>query len=236
MEHRSIGTMRRARVWAGLAAAAALLVGPSTAMAACRVTDFTDRTLSSLEEIQRLAFVTQMTQTEFAKLKAAAPGSPNHYALIASSANVIEAKQTARAKIASLKIENSDYYTKIWASDYLSDDQLRRFTSCTSNRRPGVTYAGRPDGPAAFHLTFTHLTPVGIEKITIRPVASRNIANIEEFEAFLASLGEKDNFTAQTFAFRRNDAAQPAVVIFRAGFETPAAIYMPVYPAIEVSP
>jgi hypothetical protein len=220
----------------GLLAVAGLVALAPAAHAACRVTDFTDRTLSSLGEIQRLAFVTQMTQTEFARLRAAASGSPNHYALIANSANVIEAKQAARAKIASLKIENSDYYTKIWASDYLNDDQLRRFTSCTSNRRPGVTYAGRPDGPGVFHLAFTHLTPVGVEKITIRPVASRNIANIAEFEAFLASLGEKDNFPAQTFAFRRTDPAQPAVVIFRAGFETPAAIYMPVYPAPEVRP
>lgn len=226
----------RIRVVTGLFAVAGVIALTPAAHAACRVTDFTDRTLSSLNEIQRLSFASQMTQTEFTRLKAVAPGSPNHYALIADSANVMEAKQAARAKIASLKIENSDYYMKIWASDFLTDEKLREFTSCSSNRRPGVTYAGRPDGPGGFNLTFTHLTPVGVEKITIRPVASRNIANIAEFEAFLASLGEKDNFTAQTFAFRRSNPAQPAVVIFRAGFETPAAIYMPVYPAPVVGP
>lgn len=226
----------RNRVVTGLFAVVGLLVLAPAAHAACRVTDFTDRTLSSLNEIQRLSFASQMTQTEFTRLKAAAPGSPNHYALIADSANVIEAKQAARAKIARLKIENSDYYMKIWASDFLNDEQIQRFTSCSSQRRPGVTYAGRPDGAAGFSLTFTHLTPVGVEKISIRPVASRNIANIAEFEAFLANLGEHDNFTAQTFAFRRSNPAQPAVVIFRAGFETPTAIYIPVYPAPEVRP
>lgn len=224
------------RILKGLLAVTGLVTLIPAAHAACRVTDFTDRTMASLNEIQRLSFASQMTQTEFTRLKAAPPGSANHYPLIAGSANVIEAKQAARAKIASLKIENSDYFMKIWASDFLDDEQLRRFTSCSSNRRPGVTYAGRPDGPAGFNLTFTHLTPVGVEKISIRPVASRNIANIAEFEAFLASLGEKDNFTAQTFAFRRSNPTEPAVVIFRAGFETPAAIYIPVYPAPEVSP
>ncbi len=232
----STATRPRNRVVKGLMAVAGLIALTPAAHAACRVTDYTDRTLSSLNEVQRLSFVSQMTQTEFTRLTAAPPGSPNHYALIAGSANVIEAKQAARAKIASLKIENSDYYMKIWASDFLNDEQLRRFTSCSSNRRPGVTYAGRPDGPAGFNLTFTHLTPVGVEKISIRPVASRNIANIADFEAFLASLGEKDNFTAQTFAFRKSNPAQSAVVIFRAGFETPAAIYIPVYPAPEVRP
>lgn len=226
----------KVRYWTGLFAFAGLMALAPAAHAACRVTDFTDRTLSSLSEVQRLSFASQMTQTEFDRLKAAPPGSANYYALIGGSANVIEAKQAARAKIASLKIENSDYYMKIWASDFLNDEQLRRFTSCSSNRRPGVTYAGRPDGPAGFNLTFTHLTPVGVEKISIRPVASRNISNITEFEAFLASLGEKDNFAAQTFAFRRTNPAEPAVVIFRAGFETPAAIYIPVYPAPEVRP
>lgn len=213
-----------------------LLATAPAAFAACRVTDFTDKSLSSLNEIQRLSFASQMTQTEYAKLKQAGPGDPNHYSLITNSANLIDVKQAARAKIGSLDIENSDYYTKIWASDFLTDEKLREFTTCSSNRRPGVVYAGRPDGAGKFNLTFAHLTPVGVEKIKVRLVASHNIANIDEFEAFLTGLGEQNNFFAQTFAFKRVDPKKRSVVFFRAGYETPAAVYIPAYPAPDVRP
>lgn len=234
MGERSQPPRKLNRTLTGLFAAIAMLAWAPAASAACRVTDFSDRSMASLNEIQRLSFVSQMTQTEYVKLKAAPAGDPNHYALIAGSANLIEAKQAARAKIASLKIEYSDYYMRFWASDFLTDDQLRKFTTCSSSRRPGITFAGRPDGAAKFNLTFVHLTPVGVEPITIRLVASNNIANIAEFEAFLAGLGAHDNFAVQTFAFHRADPTKPAVLFIRAGYETPAAIFMPAYPAPEV--
>ena len=225
---------KRIRGAAGLLAGLAMLAWAPAAIAACRVTDFSDRSLSSLNEIQRLSFVSQMTQTEYAKLKAAPAGDSNHYALIAGSANLIEARQAARTKVASLKLEYSDYYMKFWASDFLTDEQLRKFTTCSSSRRPGVVFAGRPDGAAKFNLTFVHLTPVGVEPITVRLVASNNLANIAEFEAFLAGLGAHDNFAVQTFAFRRADPAKPAVLFIRAGYETPAAMFIPAYPAPAV--
>lgn len=224
------------RVCVQLIAVVSVLTTAPAAMAACRVTDFTARPLTSLNEIQRLSFVSQMTQTEYIRLKQAAPSDPNHYSLIVNSANLIEAKQAARTKIGSLNIENSDYYMKIWASDFLTDEKLREFTTCSSNRRPGVIYAGRPDGVDKFNLTFAHLTPVGVEKIKVRLVASHNIANIADFEAFLTNMGEQNNFFAQTFAFKRVDPKKRAVVFFRAGYETPAAVYIPAYPAPEVKP
>jgi hypothetical protein len=221
---------------ASLCAAILLLASPPAASAACRVTDFTDRPLSSLNELERLSFVTQMTQTEFDKLKAAAPGSANYHALIATSPTVIAARQAAKDKLASLKIENVDDFAKIWRSDFLSDEQLQKMTACSSQRSPGVTFAGRPDGPGRFNLTLTHLTPVGVEPITIRLVASYNIANIDEFEAALTKLGSQDNFAAQTYPLRLKDPTKRAVVIVRAGYETPAAIYIPAYPTPEIRP
>src|SRR5262245_59807644 len=107
--------------------AAVLAAGSSPAIAACRVTDFTSRTLASLNEAQRLSFISQMTETEFDKLRASPPGSANHHDLVAKSASVAEARRAARSKVAGLGVENIDDYRLIWASDFLTDEELRRF-------------------------------------------------------------------------------------------------------------
>lgn len=234
MRNRPTPCARRAKVCVGLCAVAWFLASAPAAMAVCRVTDFTDRSLSSLNEIERLSFVSQMTQTEYDRLKKAAPGSANYYSLLVNSPSLTEARKAARTRIASLKIENSDYYIKIWASDFLTDQQLQRFTNCISLRQPGLIPAGRFERPSTFHLTFAHVTPIGLEKITLRLVASHNIANIDEFEAFLVQLGARDNYTPETFALRLKDPARPAVLVVRAGWETPLFIYIPSYPAPDV--
>lgn len=179
------------------------------ALAACRVTDFSSAPLASLEEVQRLSFVQQMTQTEYDRLKQLKPGDPDYYSIIADSASRIEPRKAAREKLDGVQVvaspadllqatpyRSAGAYAAIWASDWLSDDQLRKFVACSSNRRPGLVYAGRLADPKTFSLSFAHLTPIGIEKIRLRVVASRNIANIEDFQAFLDKLGDRDNFGA----------------------------------------
>lgn len=211
-------------------AAAALLTSAPAAMAACRVSDFTSKPLALLNEMQRLSFASQMTQTEFDKLHALAPGNPNYVELIAKSASVVEARQAAQTRLANLAIENIDDYRKIWASDFLTDEELQKFTNCTSGRQPGLTVAGRSDGPSKFNITFAHVTPIGIEKITTRLVASYNIANVRELEDFLAGIGPRDNYTAQTFPLQLIDPSKRAVLVLRAGWETPKFVYIPIYP------
>ena len=220
--------VNRLKIGTGMCAVA--MAAWSPAMAACRVTDFTSRNLASLNEAQRLSFISQMTQTEFDKLRASAPGSTNYHDLVGRSASVVEARRGARAKIVGLGVENIDDYRRIWASDFLTDEELRRFTDCTSGRQPGLTVAGRSDGPGKFNLTFAHITPIGIEKITTRLVASSNIANVGEFEAFLSALGARDNYTAQTYPLQLIDPSRRSVVVLRAGWETPKFIYIPAYP------
>lgn len=223
--------------WTTLAAAiltaGMVLICAAGAMAACRVTDFTDRTLTSLNEVERLSFASQMTQTEFEKLHGAASGSPNSYQLITGSPTIMEAKQAAQAKLANLGVENIDDYRKIWTSDFLTDEQLQKYTNCISARQPGLTVAGRSEDPSHFHITFTHITPIGVEKITTRLVASYNIANIKDFESFLDAIGPRDNYTAQTFALQIADPKKRAVLVLRAGWETPKFVYIPVYPTAD---
>ncbi len=220
------------RVALRAAAAAAMMLTASPAMAAaCRATDFTDRPLSSLNEVQRLSLVTEMTRVEYERLKSAPQGSPNFYKLVADNGGITEARQAAHAKLASLNIENIDGYRKVWASDFLTDEGLQRFLNCSSSRQPGLALAGRSESPSVFHLTFTHITPIGIEKITTKLVATYNVANVAELEAFLAAIGPQDNYTAKTIPLRIIDPAKRAVVVMRAGWETPAFLYIPVYPA-----
>ncbi|MGE3690910.1 MAG: hypothetical protein AB7F98_05975 [Novosphingobium sp.] len=211
---------------AGLALGAAQL-----AMAgACRVTDFTDRTLSSLSEAQRLSFAVQMTTTEYNRLKAAAPGSANYYGLIANSASLPAARQAARDRLYSLKLDNVMEYAAFWAHDFLTDEAIRKFADCESGRQPGLALYGRSENPGEFHLTYVHITPIGIEKITTKVIASDNVANIEELKADLAALGAQDNYTARTFVARLVDPSNPATIVMRGGWETPKFAYIPVYP------
>lgn len=215
----------------GLAAIAMALAASQPAQAAaCRVTDFTDRPLSGWEEVQRLSFVTEMTRTEYDRLRAEPVGSPNHYALLADSAGITEAREAARVKLESLNVENIDHYRRLWSSNVLTGEQLRKFAECESGRQPGLATYGQFAAPGEFHLTYVHITPIGIEKITTKVVASKNIANIAEFESSLAELGPQDNYFARTFVLRLTDPAQPAVLVMRAGWETPLFTYIPVHP------
>jgi hypothetical protein len=205
--------------------------------AACRVTDFSDKPLSTLSEVQRLSFVLKMTRTEYDRLKAKPQDDANHYALLASSTTLPEARAAAQAKLDSLKLDNVDEYAKVWWHDYLSDGQIRKLADCESARQPGLALYGRSENPGQFHLTYVHITPIGIEKITTKVVASSNIANIAELEADLVALGPQDNYTARTFPLKLINPGKPAVVVMRGGWETPKFIYIPAYPnIIEVKP
>ena len=208
--------------------AALTVVGATAAHAtACRITDFTDRTLSSLTEQQRASFITEMTPVEYKRIKAAPQGSPDFDLMVSVSTNLPAARALAFAKLASYNLVNVDDYRKIWASDFLTDKGLQDLGNCISSRQPGLLALGRSESPSQFHLTLTHLTPIGIEKITTRLVASHNIANVAELEAFLADIGPKDNYRAVTFPLKIADPAKRAVVLLRAGWETPVSVYIP---------
>ncbi|MDG2004219.1 MAG: hypothetical protein P8J20_12895 [Novosphingobium sp.] len=218
-----------------LAAASVVIMTAPAHAAACRVTDFTDKPLSKLREVQRLSFATEMTQTEYDRIRGEQPSSANYYELIASSANIREARQAAQTKLETLQIENIDSYRLVWASDFLSDDQLRKFTDCISSRQPGLLVRGRSEGPATFHMTFTHITPIGFEKITTKLVASFNIANADELEQYLDDIGLQDNYSAKTFALQISDPAKRGVVVMRGGWETPVFLYIPAIPTKDFS-
>jgi hypothetical protein len=212
------------------AVAAMALWGSSAMAAACRITNYTDKPLSALNGVQRLSLLSELTPTEFAKIKTASPGDPDYSEIVARSDTAAAARRAARDQLVSLKVDNVEGYRQIWATDYLSDEQMRRFADCVSGRYPGLTVMGRPVDPARFNLTYVHVTPIGIEKITTRVLASGNVANVKEFEASLAELGPRDNYTARTFTVVRGDLAKPAIIVLRAGWETPRIVYIPVYP------
>jgi hypothetical protein len=212
-------------VIAGLAAAA--LFAPAAHAAACRISDFTDRTLSTLTERQRLAFLTEMSPTEFARIKASPQGAPNFDPIVASSPTAREAREAARTKLESFGLENFDDYRRLSASEFLTDKGLQDLGNCISSRQPGLLLLGRAESPSEFHITLTHLTPIGIEKIRTQLIASYNIANVPEFETFLVSIGNKDNYKATTFALKIADPNKRAVVILRGGWETPVSMYIP---------
>lgn len=216
------------RAAAACLVAATMLAAPVAHATACRITDFTDRTLASLSEKQRLSFLTEMTQTEYERIKASTQGTPNFDPMIATSQSASEAREAAYAKLESFGIENIDDYRKVWASDYLTDTQLQGLGNCISSRQPGLLVFGRSESPSEFHITLTHLTPIGIEKITTRLVASYNVANVGELESFLANIGAQDNYKARTFALRLADPKKRGVVILRAGWETPVQVHVPV--------
>ncbi|MBY0421608.1 MAG: hypothetical protein K2Q06_04835, partial [Parvularculaceae bacterium] len=192
--------------------------------------DFSKAPLSSLDPVRRLSAIAFLTPTEYRRIKAAAEGSADFDALVAASASAVEARRAARDKLETLGIENIDDLPRIWATDRLSDEELRKFADCVSSRQPGLEVFGRSERPDRFHLTFTHITPIGIEKIATRLVASSNIGNAKEFEAYLAELGPQDNYTARTFPLKIVDPKRPSVVVMRAGWETPRIVHIPVYP------
>jgi hypothetical protein len=206
------------------------LWGTSAMASACRITDYTDKPLSALNSMERLSFLSEMTPTEFQKIKAVAPSDPNFSDVVAKSATAADARGTARDKLIALKVDNIEGYRQIWATDYLSDEQMRHFADCVSGRYPGLTVMGRPLDPLHFNLTYVHVTPIGIEKITTRVLASGNVANIKEFQASLAELGPQDNYPARTFTITRENPAEPAIIVIRAGWETPRIVYIPAYP------
>ncbi len=223
-------TMKHIKAGATLTAVALLAAAQPALARACRVTDFTDRTLSSLNEMQRLSFVTEMTRTEYERLKAAPAGSPNYYELLAKSASLPEARQAAYAKLENLHLDNVDDFRKVWGADFLTDESTQKLANCESSRQPGLALYGRPDAPGTYHLTYVHITPIGIEKITTRVLASGNISNIADLEADMAALGPRDNYVARTVELKITDPSKPAVLVLRGGWETPKFVYIPVYP------
>lgn len=212
---------------AGLAALAALASAGSAMASPCRVTDFTDKPMSALSEAQRLSIVTEMTRTEYDRIKAAAPGSANYYKLIADSSDIGAARKAARDALAAIKLDHVDDYRAVWASDFLTDEQMRKYANCISQRQPGLTVMGRFDNPNTFNLTYTHITPIGIEKITTQLIATYNIVNAKELEASFKELGPQDNYGARTFSLQLEDPSKQAVIVLRAGWESPRFVFVP---------
>jgi hypothetical protein len=225
--------MKTKRLAAG-AALLALMAAGSAAASPCRVTDFTDKPLSALSEVQRLAVVTEMTRTEYERFKAAAPGSPNHFQLVSDAANITAARDAAQTRFASLKLDHVDNYRQIWGGDFLTDEGLRKYADCITQRQPGLVALGRMENPTTFHLTWSHITPIGIEKITTQLIASYNITNAAELEAAFAELGPQDNYSARTFPLRIADPTKRAVLVLRAGWESPRFVFVPT-PAMSAS-
>jgi hypothetical protein len=213
---------------AALAATAALAASP------CRVTDFTDKPLAALSEVQRLAVVTEMTRTEFERFKAASPGSPNYLKIVADAPTITAAREAAHARFATLKLDFVDNYRQVWGSDFLTDEALRKYADCITQRQPGLVALGRFENPTTWHLTYSHITPIGIEKISTQLIASSNIANVAELEASLAELGWQDNYAARTFPLRIADPSKRAVLVLRAGWESPRFVFIPT-PAMSAS-
>lgn len=233
--------VHRERISAGLnslasiGAVVGLAMSSGMALASpCRVTDFTDKPVSALSEVQRLAVVTEMTRTEYDRIKAATPDSPNYYKLVANSANITDARKAAYAQLATLKLDHVDEYRQVWASDFLTDEQLQKYTNCISQRQPGLTVAGRFETPKQFNLTYTHLTPIGIEKIHTQLIASYNIANADALEAAFNELGPQDNYAARTFPLQIADPTKRAVLVLRGGWESPRYVFIPT-PAMSAS-
>jgi hypothetical protein len=222
--------LRRTRALAQIGAIVLAIWSNSAIASACRITDYTDKPLSALNGAERLSFLSELTPTEFQKIKAAAPGDPNYSQIVARSDTAAAVRNTARDQLISQKIDNVEGYRQIWATDFLSDEQMRHFADCVSGRYPGLTVMGRAVDPSHFNLTYVHVTPIGIEKITTRILASGNVANVKELEESLAELGPQDNYTARTFTVVRDDPRKPAIIVMRAGWETPKIVYIPVYP------
>lgn len=216
-----------------LIATAGALATASPAWAICRVTDYSQKPLSALTEVQRVAFVSQMERTEFERLKTKLPGDPNYYALVNNSANVIDARKAAMAKLEVLKVDNILDYRDFWTSEILTDEQLRNYTNCVTRRVPGLFMRGRRVNPYSVNLTLSHITPIGIEKISTRVIATYNVANVAELEADLARLGAVDNYEARTVSLQLIDPSRRAVVTMRAGWETPQSLYIPASPTPE---
>ena len=233
-DKRSIGRAGARRLASIGALGAVALWGSAATASPCRVTDFTDKPLAALSEVQRLALVTEMTRTEYDRIKAAAPGSPNYYKLVADSATITDARVAASARFATLKLDHVDEYRTIWGSDFLDDEQLRKYTNCITQRQPGLVAVGRFDSPTTFHLTYSHITPIGIEKIRTQLVASYNIANADALEASFNELGPQDNYAARTFPLRLVDPSRRAVLVLRAGWESPRFVFIPT-PAMSAS-
>jgi hypothetical protein len=93
---------------------------------------------------------------------------------------------------------------------------------------------GRLQSPGIFDVVIAHYLPVGIEKITLKVVASDNIANVDQLKAFLRQFGEWDDFHVQSFPLNISDPTKPAVLILRAGYEQPRWLYIPTYPSPDV--
>jgi hypothetical protein len=212
---------------AGLAFAAPAYAWP------CQVTNFTDRTLSSLSEVQRLSFVTEMTRTEYDRLKAEKPGSANHYALLVQSATISDARKAARDKLYSIGIKNVDGYRLGWSTEFLSDESLMKFADCVTARQPGLVAIGRRIDANSYNLVISHLTPIGIEKITTELVASYNVANVSELDQFMNAIGAQDNYAAKSFTVRIAEPGKRTVLVLRGGWETPLFVYIPSYPAAD---
>lgn len=203
----------------------------SVLASACRITDFTDQPVSSLNEIQQLSFISKMTETEFRHLRQAKAGDIDFNPVIAEAESVRHARRSALDKLESFGIENFESLRHIWATDFLTAENVEAYANCVSAREPGLTIAGRPESNGKdFRITLAHITPIGIEKITTRLVASNNIKNVHEFESFLNDIGSQDNYVARSFLLKKTDKKKPSVVVIRAGWETPDLVYIPVYP------
>lgn len=219
-----------------LLAAALALLPATSAFAACRLSDFTTRSLSSLSEIERLSFVTQMTRTEFSKFHALGPNDPNHYALITASANALQARQRAQAAIAALGMEHGPEYAKFWTSNLLDDKALKDYTMCVAQQNVGLWMRARTARTGVVNMVFAHTRPVGVGPYPIVVTGSQNIRNIPQLTRMLQQLGPRDQFFGETFALQLADRTKPASLTMKFAEETPRTLHIPAAPAPNVAP
>ena len=231
----SIRKFARKLAKAVLAGGPALLAASPT-LAACRLSDFTTRSLASLSEIERLAVVTQMTRTEFARFHSFGPGDPNHYPLVASSSNLLQAKQRAQASIDALGLPNGAELAKFWASNLLDDKGLKDYTVCIASQTVGLWMRAREVRPGAISMVFGHVRPVGVGPYPVTVVTSENIANVARLVAYLQKLGPRDQYFGEAYTLVLKDRSKPASLTMKFGEETPRTLYIPASPAPVAPP
>lgn len=212
-----------------------LFTQPATA-AICRISDFADRDLASVSELERLAFVTQMTRTEFSRFKKLEPGTPDYHPLIANSVSLHQAKQRAKTVLEKQAVQDPESYLEFWATNRLTGEQLVAYNVCDAAKTVGLFINGRLVNPGVVEMAFSHLRPVGVAgPLSISLISTENIRNSAELETYVEEeIGRKDQFRGKVFTLRIADPEKSASVTMKFGEENPRTLHIPPSPFPDV--